>query len=159
VKVYFLRHGIAIDAEVWDGSDFDRPLTPDGKERMKREAKAMARLGIVPELVLTSPLLRAKQTAAIVAQRLNLADRLSEDERLGLGFGAGALRAIAAERKATGTLMLVGHEPSMSATIGDVTGGSRVELKKGGLACVDLDDDDDAAGTLAWLLTPKLLLG
>lgn len=155
MKLYFLRHGIAVDAEVWHGSDSDRPLTPDGIARMKREAKAMQRLGIVPDIVVSSPLLRAKQTAEIVAARLELGNRLREDARVGFGFGADDARAIAGEHETARSIMFVGHEPSMSGTIGKITGGSRIDFKKGGLACVELDDD--SPGRLAWLLTPKLL--
>ena len=156
MKLYFLRHGIAFDAREWEGSDFDRPLTDDGKRRMKREARAIARLNLAPSFILTSPLVRAQQTASIVARGLELRDRLSEDERLGPGFGPDALARIAADRDGAESLMLVGHEPSFSETIGELIGGARVELKKGGLACVELDATLGSA-RLAWLLPPKVL--
>jgi phosphohistidine phosphatase SixA len=53
--------------------------------------------------------------------------------------------------------MLVGHEPNMSETVGEIVGGARVDLKKGGLALVELNDYDDLAGDLVWLLPPKVL--
>ena len=136
MKLYFLRHGVAVDAEVWDGLDSQRPLTPDGIARMKRQAKAMQRLGIVPDSIVSSPLLRAKQTAEIVAQRFDLGGRLYEDARLGLDFSVDALRAVVEERAGSGAVMLVGHEPSMSETIVQIIGGGRIDLKKGGLAYV-----------------------
>jgi len=158
VKLYFLRHGVAPDPQTWEGDDFVRPLTADGRKRMKREAKALAKLDLTLDLILTSPLVRAQQTAAIVAQRLNLQHRLVEDERLGPGFGAERLGAILREHSDAGALMLVGHEPSMSATIGEIVGGARIELKKGGLACVEVDSAASSC-TLAWLVSPKVLLG
>ncbi|MBV8488999.1 MAG: histidine phosphatase family protein [Candidatus Eremiobacteraeota bacterium] len=155
MKIWFLRHGVAIDREVWDRDDSERPLTPDGISRMKREAKTMASLDVSPSVILTSPLVRAKQTADVVADRLKL--KAVSDDRLGLDFDAEAIRAIAAERGGAASIMVVGHEPSMSETIGAITGGSHLDLKKGGLACVDFDDEKGTA-TLTLLLAPKVLL-
>ncbi len=155
VTVYFLRHGQAGDREDWKGDDAKRPLTPDGQKRMQREAAGIKALKLPVARILTSPLTRAQQTAAIVAETLGVP--LAEDERLAPGFGAPALRGILqAHRKTTG-LMLVGHEPDFSETIGQITGGSHVILKKGGLAVVELDDSDSLHGSLACLLPPKVL--
>ena len=67
MNCYFLRHGIAVEPEAWSGNDFERPLTRDGHTRMEREAKAIAELSLDLDAIVTSPLLRAKQTAEIVA--------------------------------------------------------------------------------------------
>ena len=151
-----MRHGLA-DRSAWDGSDFERPLTPAGQERMAREAEAIAQLGLGLNLILTSPLVRARQTAEIVADRLEMRDRLQEVERLGLGFGPTALRRILADLPDVDRLLLVGHEPSFSQTIAAITGGTHVVCKKGSLARVDILQDKPLLGELAWLIPPKEL--
>lgn len=157
MKLYFLRHGLAEDRAEWQGADFERPLTEEGKEKMKREAATIANLGLEIDLIVTSPLARAYQTAEIVAKKLDLLDKLITDGRLSPGFRHGALgRLIRAYPKAA-TLMLVGHEPDFSATISYLIGGGRIDCKKGSLACVDIPDPSRLRGDLMWLLPPKVL--
>ena len=155
--LYFLRHGLAGDRDEWTGDDFRRPLTEEGKERMVREAATIARLGLNLDLIITSPLARAYQTAEIVAQELNLMDKLVKDERLGLDFGLEKLALILQTYPAAAALMLVGHEPSFGETIGDLIGGGSVECKKGSLARVDLPNPMSFKGDLVWLIPPKVL--
>lgn len=155
MKVYFLRHGIAADREEWKGNDFDRPLTREGRERMQREAKTIARLDLELEAIVTSPLVRAKETAEIAAEPLKM--RPEADERLGPGFDVRRLGEILRAHAGADAIALVGHEPNMSETIGEIVGGARVDLKKGGLACVEIDDAREVTGTLLWLIPPKIL--
>jgi phosphohistidine phosphatase len=157
MRVYFLRHGLAGDREEWRGDDFDRPLTDKGRERMAREANKMVELSLALDVIVTSPLVRARQTADIVAAGLDRRDRLVEDERLGLDFDPSRLAGILREHPRANAIMLVGHEPSMSETIGHLVGGARIDLKKGGLACVDLPDPSSLDGVLTWLVPPKVL--
>jgi phosphohistidine phosphatase len=157
MRLYLLRHGAAADSEEWRGSDFDRPLTEKGRDRIAREAKALDALELGLDAIVTSPLVRARQTAAIVADVLGMRDRLVEDERLGPGFGIEPLAAILGARARSDALLLVGHEPSMSETVGALTGGARVVMKKGGVACVELHDRSSLQGELVWLAPPKLL--
>jgi phosphohistidine phosphatase len=158
MKVYFLRHGVAVEPEKWEGADFDRPLTDEGRRRLPRQAKAMGKLALAFDKILTSPLLRAKETATIVADKLKVPDRLVEDERLGLDFDPDRLAGILNDHRSASAVMLVGHEPSMSATIGHLIGGARIELKKGALACVDVPDPSSLVGELVWLIPSKVLL-
>ncbi len=74
MKLYFLRHGLAGERSEWKGNDFDRPLTEDGKTKMAVEAATIAKLNLGLDAILTSPLVRAYQTAEIVAQKLKLMD-------------------------------------------------------------------------------------
>jgi phosphohistidine phosphatase len=157
MRLYFLRHGQAGDREDWLGDDFYRPLTTDGVKRMEREARTIAELDLGLDLIATSPLTRAKQTAEIVAKELGLQDRLVEDEDLGLDFSYERLRSVIARHRDAGALMLVGHEPSMSRTIGRLVGGAKIDLKKGALACVELVEGSATAGELLWLVPPKIL--
>ncbi|MGH7685189.1 MAG: SixA phosphatase family protein, partial [Vulcanimicrobiaceae bacterium] len=98
----------------------------------------------------------AVQTARIVADELDLRDILVEDENLGLDFDLARLRNVVEKHRAAEALMLVGHEPSMSRTIGQI-GGGRIELKKGALACIDLDPNS-MRGELLSLVPPKILV-
>jgi phosphohistidine phosphatase len=158
VKCYFLRHGIAIEPEAWTGSDFDRPLTREGCARMEREAKAVAGLSLDVDCIVTSPLLRAKQTAQILAAELGQQDKLVEDPRLASGFNLDRLRAILEAHAGAESIVLVGHEPSMSVTIGEAVGGASIELKKAALAGIDLSDPRATTGTLFCLIPPKVLV-
>ena len=157
MKVYFLRHGIAANREEWSGDDAQRPLTAQGRKCMEHEGKALAKFGLEPDVILTSPLKRAKETAEIVAERLGLEDRLVEDERLAGGFELQLLRALLDDHRDAKSLMLVGHEPDFSRTVGQLVGGARIDLKKGGIARVDLADATARDGELVWLLPPKVL--
>ena len=159
VRLFFLRHGAAVDAEVWKGGDYDRPLTTDGQARVAREAKALSKLGLDVDVMITSPLERAKETAVIVADALKIRDRMVEDERLGSDFCVERLSEMLQEHVDAKTIMLVGHEPTMSETIGSLVGGARIDLKKGGLACVDIPERASLSGDLLWLVPPKILAG
>jgi phosphohistidine phosphatase len=170
LRLYFLRHGRA-DREQFDGADDGlRPLVEEGRRRSAVTARALSRLEPDLDAIVTSPLVRAEQTAAIVADHLGLTDRLRVDPRLAPGFDLPELLEIladvlAAARAAapggrfqgTGSLLLVGHEPDFSLVIGELTGGD-VVMKKGALARVDLAADNLSEGTLVWLLQPRVLL-
>jgi phosphohistidine phosphatase len=158
VKCYFLRHGIAVEPDEWPGSDFDRPLTRDGRDRMEREARAIHDLSLGIDRIVTSPLLRAKQTAEILAERLGMRDRLLEDPRLGGGFNNERLDEIIEAQVDAKAIVLVGHEPAMSATIGRAIGRANIELKKAALAGVELIDGTSGSGTLFCLIPPKALV-
>ncbi|MBP1597802.1 MAG: phosphohistidine phosphatase, SixA [Acidobacteria bacterium] len=157
MELYFLRHGLAESRSEWKGDDADRPLTQEGVERMERSAAMIARLGLEPDAILTSPLARARQTALIAAAALKARDTVLLDRRLGPGFDIEQLAAILRDHASARALMLVGHEPSFSETISALIGGGRVVCKKGGLACVDLPDVSNLSGELLWLIPPRLL--
>ena len=157
MRLYFLRHGLAADRETWTGDDFDRPLTDQGKERMAREAATLVEMSLDLDVILTSPLVRAYQTAEIVAQHLNQTDKLVQDERLSPGFGSNQLAKILKTYPGAQALMLVGHEPDFSQVIGDLIGGGRFTCKKGSLACVELTDRS-LHGVLVWLIPASVLV-
>jgi phosphohistidine phosphatase len=158
MKCYFLRHGIAVEPESWTGSDFDRPLTREGRERMEREAKAIAELSLGLERIVTSPLLRAKETAEMLASRLGMRGQVHEDTRLADGFNTDRLNAILSAHADAEAIVLVGHEPSMSLTIGRTIGSANIELKKAALAGVELPHHTSTSGTLFCLIPPKVLV-
>ena len=157
MKLYFLRHGIAVEAEEWKGSEAERPLTDKGRKQLDREGKALVELDLEIDVILTSTLSRAKETAEIIAAALNIRDKIEENDRLADSFSAMALGEILKSYSKVKNLMLVGHEPSMSQVIGEIIGGGKIDLKKGGLACVEVPEPPLRKGELKWLLTPKVL--
>ncbi len=157
MRLYFLRHGNASSNQEWSGDDTLRPLTEKGRKVLDGVAGFLAdqRLGI--DLVVASPLVRALQTAQLVAKRLGLTDRLETDERLAPGFGPATLGELLRSHADLGALMLVGHEPDFSNTVGALIGRGRVVCKKGSVACVNVPDIATIEGELEWLLPPGLL--
>jgi phosphohistidine phosphatase len=156
MDLYFLRHGLAGQRGEWAGDDFQRPLTEEGKARMAHEAETISALKLAFDSIITSPLVRAYQTAEIVARRLEAMDKLITDDRLEPGCGPQQLAAILRDHADAAALLLVGHEPDFSELIEHLTGG-RVECKKGSLACVRLAHADLLKGELTLLLPPKVL--
>src|SRR5437867_12684673 len=122
--IWFLRHGDAEDTE----PDFDRRLTDKGRRQSETAGHALAALGVKPEVCLTSPKLRARETAELACEALGV--EVTEEKRLqGGAFDALDLAAGLDE------ILLVGHEPDFSDAIRELT-GARVDIKKGGLAAV-----------------------
>jgi phosphohistidine phosphatase len=153
MKLYFLRHGIA-DWPDWDPArDHERPLTKDGMKKMKEQAKALADLDVKIDAVLSSPYTRAYQTADIVAGKMGL--EVKTEPRLAPGFNVDKLAEIVAAFADDQALLLVGHEPTFSMVIAELSGGGRVQMKKGALARVDVNRE--LQGELVWLLQPKIL--
>jgi phosphohistidine phosphatase len=156
--LYFLRHGLAGNPHEWQGDDRERPLTSKGKRHLEITAESLSRMNLGLEQILTSPLTRARQTAVIIANQLKIKKNMVEDERLAYGFDIAKLAEILQSHAEVKVLMLVGHEPDFSAVISTLTGGSRIELKKGGIARVDLPNPAILEGNLTWLLPPQILI-
>ncbi len=104
MQLYFLRHGEA-DWPGWTKPDDERPLTDFGKKEVRQVAKFLNRLKVKPDLIVTSPLPRALQTAEVAAEQLKT--KLRQDEALEPGFGIGELSAVL-KRHRSKVLMLVG---------------------------------------------------
>jgi len=149
MELYFLRHGEA-DWPEWKKSDDERPLTKRGKREMRDVAKFLDRLKVRPNLIVTSPLPRAAQTAEIAADYLKA--KLRKDELLAPGFGPSKLRTVLKRHRAK-VLMLVGHEPDFTQVISELTGAS-LKLSKAGVALLDVDPESEE-GKLLWLFPPK----
>jgi phosphohistidine phosphatase len=149
MELYFLRHGEA-DWPEWKKSDDERPLTKRGKREMRDVAKFLDRLKVRPNLIVTSPLPRAAQTAEIAADYLKA--KLRKDELLAPGFGPSKLPTVL-KRHGARVLMLVGHEPDFTQVISELTGAS-LKLSKAGVALLDVDPESEE-GKLLWLFPPK----
>jgi phosphohistidine phosphatase len=138
MRLLFLRHGIAA-AATGGMRDEDRPLTPEGEQSFHKTATMLARVAPKPRAILTSPRLRARQTAAIAAQ-------------------AGVRKALAPYQE-DDTVVLVGHE-SWISTITARFLGSRThrafDYRKGGVALIDAKDLEACKGTLRWFIPPRV---
>jgi phosphohistidine phosphatase len=153
MELYFLRHGAAAPRDDWEGEDASRPLTEQGREEVARVAAFLARTAPALDAIVTSPYRRASETADIVAQHLNLQDKVVSDARIAPGFDADRLVKLVKQFPEAEALLLVGHEPDFSITIRELTGG-RVLLKKGALAFVETAEKSPKRGVLVWLVQP-----
>lgn len=156
-RLYFLRHGEAADRVRWLGNDSERPLIAKGRKAANDAARIMTGLKIGVDLIVTSPLVRANQTAEILARGLAMSDRLTIDPRLAPGFGPTQMTEILHIYAAKSAVLLVGHEPDLSCTIAQLIGGGRIKLKKASLSRVDIIGERPMRCELVWLITPKLM--
>jgi phosphohistidine phosphatase len=151
MELYFLRHGRSVPRSQWDGDDATRPLTDEGVSALAHGAWTLARLGVAPDALVTSPLERAQRTAEIVAPALGLEGMLSTSNSLGRGFGMKDLRSLLRKHPRARSIMLVGHNPEFTAVIHKLT-GAHVVLSKGGVARVHLSARRSRSAELVWLL-------
>jgi phosphohistidine phosphatase len=159
IELYFFRHGIAVDREdTTVTSDADRPLTDEGRRKTRLAAKGLERLELGIDRILTSPWLRAVETADIVADVLGM-DRAELPELAGNRSVDELLGALSRQRDER--VLLVGHEPLLGNTVGRLlcSGADfRIDLKKSGVCAVQLDAlPPRAPATLLWLLTSRQL--
>jgi phosphohistidine phosphatase len=164
MNLYLMRHGIAVTADQPGiESDSARPLTPKGIKRIRRAARGMRRLGVSFDALLTSPLVRARQTAEIVADALDLEAHLEEIPELAPESSVDHLISGLTPFQNREHLLLVGHNPLLTYASSFLIAGKKdisfeIELKKGGLCRIEIDGlPPDTPGTLHWSLTPKQL--
>jgi phosphohistidine phosphatase SixA len=156
MELYLLRHAHAGDSAAWDGPDERRPLSDKGEKQADRLGRFLAGIGFQADAIITSPRLRAAQTAKIVADRLGVP--VGEDERLGGGVSIGVLDAILRDAGDPVRPVLVGHDPDFTELVAILCGASRVPMRKGSLARVDVERPlEPGGGTLRWLVPPDLL--
>jgi len=148
MNLFFLRHANA-DWPEWNKPDDERPLTKRGKKESRQAAKFLEGMKVSIDLIVTSPLPRAAQTAKIVARRLKT--KLREDKKLAPGFDAAKLRTLL-KNYGDRDLMIAGHEPDFSDVVRAVTGG-RIKLAKAGIALIELEQHT-MRGRLLWLVSP-----
>lgn len=151
MKLYFFRHAIAEEGEV----DEKRELTPKGIERTRMSAHMLAALAVKPTRIYSSPLVRARQTAELLAPTLDTAVQVRDELRP--GFDIEAAQRLLADLPDDEEVMLVGHEPDFSGVVSRIIGGGEIVMKKGGLARVDTDTIKPLRGKLIWLLGSKIL--
>jgi phosphohistidine phosphatase len=160
MNLYILRHGIAVEhgAAGYENDD-ERPLTGKGERKMRAIAEAIEALCISFDSILSSPLVRARQTAEIVAESLKCKKRLELTDTLSPQHNAKPLIEYLQEQRAVDDVMLVGHEPFLSQLISLLVSGdteSSVLLKKGGFCKLSTEHlKHGKCATLEWLLTPR----
>jgi phosphohistidine phosphatase len=156
IELHLLRHAHAGDPGAWDGPDERRPLSDKGEKQADRLGRFLAGIGFQADAIITSPRLRAAQTATIVADRLGVP--VGEDERLGGGVSIGVLEAILRDAGDPVRPVLVGHDPDFTELVAILCGASRVPMRKGALARIDVPRPlEPGGGTLRWLVPPDLL--
>jgi len=159
VAIYLIRHGVAAERGDAYPDDTLRPLTKDGVSRLRQGAKALGGLGVTFDVILTSPLVRTRQTAEVIAAGLGgkppieMADALAPE-----GTPAAVVQALA-KHAGKAAIALVGHEPNLGELAARLIGARRpLEFKKGGVCRIDFDSlPPKGAGSLRFFLTPKVL--
>ena len=156
IQLCLLRHADAGDPMAWPGDDADRPLSAKGKRQARRLGSLLAGIGWRPDAILTSPKLRASQTARIVGDAVDV--KPDEEGRLASAFELGDLEGILAAHPDARRVVLVGHDPDFSSLASTLTGAA-IELRKGAIARIDLSDAGAGAreGALRWLIPPGAL--
>ena len=161
MKILILRHGIAVVRDDLDvKSDSERQLTSKGKRQLRQAAAAMKQMGLRCDLILSSPYVRAKQTAEIVAASLNQQKRLKLSNALAPdGSPKDLIRELNEFKPAPESILLVGHEPYFSRLVSLLTTGGlefQMDFKKSGLCKLETAKlSYGQCATLAWLLAPK----
>jgi phosphohistidine phosphatase len=161
MMLYVVRHAIAEDAPP-GGTDAGRRLTPAGRRKMEGVVRGLRVLEVEPDAVITSPLVRAVETARIVVAGLRGAPEPRELEALEPDVApADTLRGLRPFGRSQHA-MIVGHEPNLSSVLAllltGAPGGAAIELKKGACAAVEVSAFEPGGGaTLRWLLPPRAL--
>lgn len=154
VELYLLRHADAGDPQTFRGDDAQRPLSDKGRRQASSMGRFLNRRGLHPDVIVSSPKMRARQTAELVAAALNTP--VSLDERLVGTPDLDRLNEIVAGA-AVRRVLLVGHDPEFSDLAAELAGASHIPIKKGGLVRLDVVLPLQAGrGTLRWLLPPDL---
>jgi len=148
-QLWLLRHGEAVPHE--SKPDADRELTPRGERQAIAAGEGLARLGVEFHACYTSPKVRALDTARLACRALNVQPH--EEKSLSDGFSSDDALELLYRHGADARVLLVGHEPSFSQVVHDLTGG-RIDFKKGGVAAVRTER---TGGELLALLRPKEL--
>ena len=163
MNVYIVRHAIAVQRGTPDyEDDSQRPLTDKGIKKMKKIVKGLHRFGVDFDMVLSSPYVRARDTAKILVDEFGLEDQLYFSDHLIPPGNFEALIDEVRDKYDVQNLALVGHEPMLSQFISWLAAGNKeanLTLKKGGVALLSAQNlyRDRRAG-LEWLLTPALMV-
>jgi phosphohistidine phosphatase len=161
MEIYLLRHGLAVERGTPGfENDSTRPLTSKGKKQLKKVCGTMEKMDLKFDFILSSPFLRAKETAQIVAAELKMKKHLKFSDALTPESDAkNFIVQLQKLKPLPEKILLVGHEPFLSELISLlVTGDLQLQLdfKKGGLGKLELEKlSIGKCATLAWLLTPK----
>lgn len=161
MNLYLLRHGLAAELGTRGLSkDADRPLTPEGKQKLRKIAGAMEAMGLAFDLIVSSPYVRARETAESVRAACKVRVELELSEALAPGGSTRELISLLNRRKPPPeNVLLVGHEPYLSGLVSLLVAGDpslSILMKKGGLCKLSIDSlRHGRCAVLEWLLAPK----
>jgi phosphohistidine phosphatase len=163
MNLYIIRHAIAVDEGTSDyESDSERPLTDKGRKKMRQIAKGLRNLGVEFDLILSSPYVRARETAEILADVFKMKKKIVFSDNLIPMGNPELLITEVNEKYSVDSIALVGHEPHLSTLVGLLVAENAkidVTLKKGGVCYLSADDlHHEHRATLEWLLTPGTLM-
>jgi len=159
LELYLIRHGVAAERGEEYPDDSKRPLTSEGISRLRREAKAMNALDVTFDLILSSPLVRAKQTADIFAEDMKDTPPVTTTDALTPAGGPAAVIQELAKHMRKARIALVGHEPNMGELAAHLI-GSKVPLpfKKGAICRIEFSVfPPKGKGQIVWFLPPRVL--
>lgn len=162
MRLYLVRHGIAVEG-LRGGitKDSERPLTDEGRDEMKQVAKALKKIGVKPDLILSSPLVRARQTAEYISEALDQEIKITDALAPAVNFTQ--LFRVIGRHETAKEVFLVGHEPDMGMLVGNLLyagPGFEMPFKKAGVCRIDVTGmPPDGLGVLKWYLTPKIVKG
>jgi phosphohistidine phosphatase len=161
-ELYVMRHGLAVTrGSVRFSDDAERPLVPEGKEKMREIAGGLKRMGFEVDWIVSSPLVRAVETAGIIAESLASSVPVDVCDAMRPGGSPEALLAFLAKRPNCRRVLVVGHEPDLSelaARLIGAGGHANLGFKKGGCCMISFDEfPPKSPGQLVWWLTPRLL--
>ncbi len=161
-ELYIMRHAIAAErGTAGFAEDAKRPLTPEGKKKTRECVAGLVRMGFEPDWIVTSPLVRAAETAAIVADEVGSRVPVDTCDALRPGGAPEALITFLAKRSDRRHVLVVGHEPDLSELAARLIGAGRhanLSFKKAGCCLISfLAFPPKSPGQLVWWLTPKLM--
>jgi phosphohistidine phosphatase len=156
MHVLFVRHAAAADAGECSNSDFDRPLTEEGRRRFTAVAQWIAARGKTPDVIVSSPLVRARQTAEILRDITGVEhSTLMIDDVAAPGIHPRRLAEFLCKLEQD-VVAVVGHQPDMGHCLSKFIGGGHVSFGKGHVACVEFDGEPSSdSGTLCWFVGPR----
>jgi phosphohistidine phosphatase len=159
LELYLVRHGIAEDrGDDWP-DDSKRPLTSGGITKLRKEARGLVALGVTFDQIITSPLVRTRQTADVLAEVLKSKPPIATSDALApAGTPAAVIQEIGRHARKP-HIALVGHEPNLGELAAQLIGAKApLEFKKGGICRIDFDVlPPKGVGALRWFVTPKML--
>jgi phosphohistidine phosphatase len=158
VELYVFRHGIAEDA-LPGRAAADRALTDEGRKKIAEVVKAARRAGLQPSLIISSPYLRAAQTAEVAVEELGYEGEVVHTEALVPHGSPETVWTELRDYREESAILLAGHEPLLSRLVAYLLAapGLRVDMKKAAMVRIDVESFGLAPhGTLRWMITPKL---
>jgi len=158
-ELYLIRHGVAEErGEAWP-DDAKRPLTQDGISKLRKSASALKAVGVVIDVIVTSPFVRPRQTAELIAAGLDPHPHIVTADSLTPGGTLTAVLSDLEKQSKRERIALVGHEPGIGELAARLVGTRHpIPFKKGAVCRIDVEAlPSSGPGDLRWFLTPKIL--